>query len=281
MNKSSSQNQYLFVSSANRAHGNPWDFEVAIDVNMIKANKDEEVQMSLVQFTMPASLNQVNGYNNMMTFTNTATSQSTLVTIPDGTYNVYDLARHVEDAYAGVTITFLKAYNYFSFSFTQPHYITFTDDTNLLFGFSGKVTTTGTTIESDIAAKPTSIDDIILSVYGVTHITHNLSNLTTKKMSVTPMIGAIPVSTTIPFGVLTYANDSGEFAVRIQEKDVKKLRFVMSDTKGRVLDYCNLPDYTFIIKLAYNKQVDEMMALLKDLKEYSKLSFLANNLQQK
>jgi hypothetical protein len=41
----------------------------------------------------------------------------------------------------------------------------------------------------------------------------------------------------------------------IADKEIKKLRFVMTDINNRVLDFCNMSEYTMIIKISVRSKV--------------------------
>lgn len=272
-------NQFLYLNSKNRHSGDPWDFDIVIDPGLIQANKNEEIRLSLVQLSMPLTFNQVNPVNNNIIFTNKTTNSTTSITIPDGNWNVYDLAAYIRNTYHEISsLTFSRHTNHFIFTFSQPHQISFNDETNLLFGFENTLTQIGTTIESDLPSKPTSIDDIIMCVYGVTNLSHNLDNVVTPTITPSPMLGMIPIDD-IPFGNLRYINDNGEYSIRISEKAIKRLRFVMTNTEGRILDFCNLPDFTFVIKIMYVDNNNESIKLLREIKDYNHLSFLSTNLR--
>lgn len=271
--------QYLYINSSNRQSGNAYDYEVIFKPGLIKANDGETIKISLVQLSMPLTINQINGLNNSLEFKNTITNQTTTIAIPKGNWNVYDLANYVKNNYASITsLTFDKSTNHFVFAFSQSHMITFLDDANVVFGFTSNVSSTGTTIESDAPAKPNSIDDMILSVFDVSPISHNLDNFNTAEMRLTNMIGFIPTDD-IPFGVLRYENNNGEFAVSIGEHEIKKLRFTMKDISDRLLDYCDFPDYVMLIKIQYVRSDNETIQLLKDMRDYTRLSFVSNHLQ--
>lgn len=271
---SSITDQYLYISSKNRHSGNPYDFDIVVDTGLITCKDDEQIRLSLVKLSMPLTLNQVNTNNNIITFTNKITNQVTTVTIPVGNWNVYDLGAYVKSAYNPVlTSTFNKSTNHFIFTFSQSHQISFTNTSNVLFGFTSMTTSIGTTIESDAPAQPNSINDMILSVYGVSPVSHNLDNLGSKQMRLSRTIGMMSIED-IPFGVLRYENINGEFTMAISERDIKKLRFVMTDINGSPLSYCNMPEYTMIIKVSVRSKGDETLKTLKELKEFTRLQFL-------
>lgn len=266
--------QYLYISSKHRHSGDPYDFDLVIDTGLITCKEDEQIRLSLVKLSMPLTINQVNTLNNEIVFTNKITNQTTNVVIPTGNWNVYDLALYVKNAYNGITsLTFNKSTNHYIFTFSQSHQIAFTDNANVVFGFSSSVSSISTILESDAPSQPNSINDIILSVYGVSPISHNLDNLTSKDIKISRTIGMMSIED-IPFGVLRYENTGGEFAVGVSERDIKKLRFVMTDTNGNTLSYCNLPDYTMIIKVSVISKADETLQTLKELKEFTRLQFL-------
>jgi hypothetical protein len=266
--------QYLYISSKNRHSGDPHDFDVVIDTGLITCKDYEQIRLSLVKLSMPLTINQINTLNNDIVFTNKTTNQVTNVVIPVGNWNVYDLALYVKSAYNSISsLTFSKFTNHYVFTFTQPHQITFTDNANVVFGFSTSSSNIATTIESDVRCQPNSINDIILSIYGVSPVSHNLDNLATKGMRLSRTIGMMSIED-IPFGVLRYENISGEFAVAVSERDIKKLRFVMTGINNIPLSYCNMPEYTLILKVSIRSKGDETLKTLKELKEFSRLQFL-------
>ena len=266
--------QYLYISSKNRHYGDPHDFDIVIDTGLITCKDDEQIRLSLVKLSMPLTINQINTLNNDIVFTNKITNQVTSVVIPVGNWNVYDLALYVKNAYSGIaSLTFNKSTNHYTFTFSQSHQISFTDNSNVVFGFTSGLSTIATTIESDAPSQPNSINDMLLSVYGVSPVSHNLDNLGSKQMRLSRIIGMMSIED-IPFGVLRYENISGEFSVAVSERDIKKLRFVMTDINGNVLSYCNMPDYTMIIKVSIRSKGDETLKTLKELKEFTRLQFL-------
>ena len=281
MSASGIRNQYLYINSENRHSGHPWDFDVVFKPGMIKANDNETLKISLVQMSMPLTINQVNSLNNSIQFKNLSTNQTTTITILEGNWNVYDLANYVKNAYTPITnLSFDKSTNHFIFDFQTDHMITFLDDANYLFGFSSNIPETSGRgdYESDIPVIPNPITDMVLSVFDVSPVSHNLDNFANAEMRMTNMIGFVPI-TDIPFGVLRYDNINGEFAISLADKEIKRLRFTLKDLKDRLLNYCNLPDYTMLIKIQFVKGADETVQLLREMRDFTKYSFLANQLQ--
>lgn len=271
---SSVRDQYLYINSKNKQSGNAYDFEISIDPGLVSCKEDEQLRISLVKLSMPLTITQVNSLNNRIIFTDKTTNITTTITIPAGNYNVYDLALYVKSAYSGITsLTFQKSTNHYIFTFTNSHQITFSDSSNIVFGFLASTTSIGTTIESNTASQPNTINDIILSVYGVSPVSHNLDCLATPNMKMSHIIGMMSIED-IPFGVLQYDNINGEFSITIGERDIKKLRFVMTNIDNKVLDFCNMAEYTMILKISVRSKGDATLATLKELKEYTRLQFL-------
>jgi uncharacterized protein (DUF1499 family) len=272
------RNQYLYINSANRHSGNPYDFEIVIKPGLIKAANNETIRISLVQLSMPLTINQINNLNNTIQFTNTITNQTTTISITEGNWNVYDLANYVKKAYTGITsLTFDKSTNHYVFVFSQSHKMTFVDDANIVFGFSSKTTSTNTTLESNAPARPNMINDVILSVFDISPVSHNLDNFASSEMKLTNMIALIPTDD-IPFGVVRYENINGEFQISIGEKEIKKLRFTVKDIDDRLLSYCNFPEYVMLLKIQYITSSDEQLQILKDMRDINRLAFVSNHL---
>jgi hypothetical protein len=268
------RNQFIFINSKNRDTGQSHDFNVIFNAGYIHAMEDESIKISLVKLTLPLVIHQVNSTNNKLTFIN-ASNQSTLVTIPNGTYNVFELIKVIQGQYPAITLaTFDKSRNFFVFTFGTNHRITFNNKSNELLGFTDNITTPTTTITSNTPARPSSINDIVFNLYGVSPVFNNLDNLA-GQITLSHALSVIPV-VDIPYGTLRYSNDANEFEMSIQDKDIKQLRFVMTDVDGLSLDYANLPDYEFVLKVSFEKQTnnDDMVNVLNEIKEYSRHSFL-------
>lgn len=274
---SNQRSQYILVNTKYKTSGNPWEFSLNFDAGLIHAREGENIKISLVKLTLPLTIHQVNSRNNQITFIN-ASNQSTTITIDEGTYNVYELAKQLQTKYPALTsATFDKSQNHFIFTFNTNHRITFVGRSNELFGFTGNITTPSITVESDKTAKPNPIDQIVIHLSGITPIFANLDNLNTEECTLSNILSVIDLDT-IPFGTLYYTNDANEFEISLQDKQIKTLNIQLTDINGDVLDYCNLTDYSMIIKISFEKSNDDMIDLLNDIKEYSKYSFLAQGL---
>lgn len=266
------RNQYVFINTKNKYSGDPWAFDIHFPAGFISARENETIKLSLVKLTLPLVIHQVNSKNNQITFIN-ASNQSTTVTIPNGTYTVYELIKVLQSSYPALTsATFDKSRNHFVFNFAINHRITFIGKSNEIFGFNGNITTPATTIQSNLPAKPNSIDNIVFNVYGINPLFNNLDNLT-GDMKLSHAISVLDIQD-IPYGVLRYNNDAMEFAVSTHDREIKRLHFVMTNEFGVTLDYANLPDFTFVMKVEYLTQNDDMVEVLKDIKEYQRASYL-------
>ena len=272
------RNQYLLINTKFKTSGNPWELVMNFDSGLIHARDDETIKISLVKLTLPLTIHQINSTNNQITFIN-ASNQSTTIAIDEGTYNVYELIKQLQSKYPSLTIgKFDKSQNHFIFTFSNNHRITFIGKSNEVFGFSGNVTTPSLTIESDTTAKPNPIDQIVIHLSGITPIFHNLDNLNTEECTLSNILSVIDVNE-IPFGTLYYNNDAGEFAISIQENQIKQLKIQLTDINGNLLNYCNLADYSMILKVEFTNNDAEFVELMRDIKEYSKYSFLAQTMQ--
>jgi hypothetical protein len=266
------RNQYVFISTKNKFSGDPWNFDIHFPTGFISARENETIKLSLVKLTLPLVIHQVNSTNNQLTFIN-ASNQSTTVTIPNGTYTVYELIKVLQLNYPSLTsATFDKSRNNFVFTFANNHRITFNNKSNAIFGFSSNVTTPATTIQSNQPAKPNSIDSIVFNVYGVNPLFNNLDNLT-GSMKLSHAISVLEIED-IPYGVLRYNNDSMEFAISTHDKEIKRLRFLMTDANGVTLDYANLPEFHFVMKIEYTTENDDVVGVLNEIKEFTRASYL-------
>ena len=277
----STRSQFIFVNTKNRDNGEPYDFKINFDSGFIQAQEGENIKISLVKLTLPLVINQVNSTNNSLTFINHS-NQHTTVIIPNGSYNVYELIKVIQQQYPLMSsATFDKSRNYFIFNFFVEHRIIFNGKSRDIFGFSEDVLTPSTTITSTKPAKPNSIDNIVFNLYGISPYAHNLDNLG-GNLKFSHAIAVLEIDD-IPYGTLRYNNLDGEFAISSHDKHIKSLHFVMTDTDGQVLNYANLPNFTFVLKIEYEKVNDDMNNVLHEIKEYQRAVYLhtaLGNIQQ-
>lgn len=270
---SANRSQFILINTKFKNAGTPWYNIFNFDAGLIHARDDEDIKISLVKMTLPNTIHQVNTSNNQITFIN-ASNQSTTITIPNGTYNVYNLIKIIQSLYPALTsATFNPSKNHFVFNFSNNHKITFLGKSNLLFGFSGDISTPSTTIESDIPAKPNPIDQVIVHLTGVSPVFSNLDNLNTDECTLSNILAILDIND-IPYSTIYFNNDSNEFVISIQDKQIKQLVVYLTDLEGNLLDYCNVVDYSMILKVSYEKNNDEMIELMRDIREYSKMGFL-------
>lgn len=270
---SATRNQYILVNTKFKTSGNPWSFSLNFDAGLIHAREDENIKVSLVKLTLPMTIHQVNSTNNKITFINSS-NVSTTITIDNGTYTVYELIKQLQNQYPALTsATFDKSQNHFIFTFNNNHRITFLGKSNELFGFSGNITTPSLTVESDLTAKPNPIDQIVIHMSGITPVWANLDNLNTEECTLSNILSVIDLDQ-IPYGTLYYINDNSEFQISIQDNQIKTLNILLTDINGNTLDYCNITDYSMILKIEFVKNNDDMVNLLNDIREYSKMGFL-------
>lgn len=274
---SNQRNQYILVNTKFKTSGSPWQFTLNFDAGLIHARADESIKVSLVKLTLPMTIHQVNSTNNQITFINT-NNVSTTITIDNGTYTVYEMAKQLQTKYPALTSsTFDKSQNHFIFTFNNNHRITFLGKSNELFGFSGNITTPSLTIESDLTAKPNPIDQIVIHMSGITPVWANLDNLNTEECTLSNILSVIDLDQ-IPYGTLYYINDNSEFQISIQDNQIKTLNILLTDINGNTLDYCNLQNFSMIIKIEFVKNNDDTVNLLNDIREYSRYSFLSHSL---
>lgn len=273
------RSQFILINTKFKTNNTPWTNTFNFDAGLIHAREDENIKISLVKMNFQNTIHQVNQTNNQLTFINSS-NQSTTITIPEGTYNVYSLIKQLQGVYPDlITATFNPSKNHFVFNFNSNHRITFLGKSNLLFGFSGDVTSPSATIESNQPAKPNPIDQVIVHLIGVSPIFSNLDNLNTEECTLSNILAVIDIND-IPYSTIYFNNDSNEFQISIQDKQIKQLIIYLTDIDGNLLDFCNVQDFSCILKIEYVQSNDDMVNLLQDIKEYSRYSFLAQGLQQ-
>lgn len=107
---------FIFINSKNRINGNPWDFTINFNNELIKAPKGHYIQLSVEHVSINRSWYSIQEGYNTFDFTN-SNGGFMRVTLPPGYYNAADLRAQLQSQIGHIfTILYDKKVNKFTFT---------------------------------------------------------------------------------------------------------------------------------------------------------------------
>jgi hypothetical protein len=258
---------YVHVQSKYRQSGDTWNYSIIIPPNMMDSDPQYEIfKITLLDFETYFSWYQITSGFNTITFTNNVTNAVTVVTIPDGNYSFYNLARKISAVYPSCQCTWLVDQNIFSFVFSQNHTITF-DGMYETLGFNYGETPSGTTIISSNVLIPLKYPDILMNLNNITPV-DSMCTLTNIGGEIRPsnMLATIGVNGS-PFQLIRYCpNNSGERGLYSSDNSLNALEISFTNIDGVALNY--LPEHSFTLKIEVLQLEDEARTnMMEDIAE--------------
>ena len=256
------KSQYLFIQSKNRARGTPYDFEINFPDGCISCETSEVMAITLMNFDMPFNWYMVNETNNTFVFTNQTTSVSTTISIAHGNYPYRKLADTINEGYSGVYCSYLSSQNKLSFSFTQPHSISFIGKSYQILGFNSTDAPSGLNIESTLQLKQgTQVTEICLSLLGLAPY-RDAFNMDTigNSIQISNVLLAMPFSVN-PFEMMSFRNLNNQNTMFFNNKKINSVRFTISDFDDNYLTY--ISDFTMTLKVE-TYAIDTMSEILNE-----------------
>jgi hypothetical protein len=247
------RSQYLFLSSANRTSGQPYEFAIDLGADAsISCQQTQMLSISLQELNIFADWLTTNSTNNNFGFRNISTNTTTTVTLTPGNYAYRDLANAINAAYAPVFCTYDRSLNKLRFEFTTAHEIVLTGKSYLLLGFAVGAVPSGTIIYSSQVLRPRLINNINLELGGVTAAAPgNADNVSTTngEFKRSNLLVSVPINAE-PFDLIRYSAGANvaETELHIHENRLTKLFFRLTGFDGSLLDFVG--DWTAVIRVS-------------------------------
>lgn len=259
---------YLYIQSKYRQAGTPWNYNIVLPPNMLDSDPQYEIfKITLMDFEMYFSWYVVTTGFNTITFTNNVTSASTVVTIPEGTYSFFNLARQISALYPTCSCSWLLDQNKFQFTFSQSHTMSF-DGIYEILGFDYGATPSGTSITSQNVLVPLRYPDVVMNLSNITPVDSmvTLTNVGSGEMRPSNMLAIIPINAS-PFQLITYRpNNAGDRGLYSSDNSLNVLEVSFTNIDGVPLTY--LPEHSFNLKIeVHNIQDEQKTQLLEDVSE--------------
>lgn len=268
-----------FIIHSQYCDGNPWDFTFNLPVGLVKCKENETMRVSIDQWSLLCSWNNVTDDNNTLNINNKT------IVIPVGNYTLKQLAKVVNVLYAEVidplvdptlVLEYDSTANRFVFTFSDVSSLSFQGSSYRTFGFSDGVEHQGTVIQSSLNIKPRLVDSFNVSIRGITPSDLTFENNTNGELTAKKYIVTVPI-TSPPFGMNVYrALKDGDASLMIQDKALSRLRIIVVET-GTNNEASYIPHSDLVIKINTYRE-DNSNDLLSQLLEFQRLNFVSNGL---
>ena len=266
---------YVYIQSKYRQSGTTWNYNIILPPSVMDTDPQYEIfKITLMDWECYFSWYQVTSGFNTITFTNNVTNTTSVVTIPEGTYSYFNLAKKISSLYPNCQCTWLVDQNKFQFSFNQSHTLSFNGIYEIL-GFNYGETPSGSTILSSNVLIPLKYPDIVMNLSNITPVDNQvtLTNIG-GEVKTSNMLAIIPVNAS-PFQLIRYCpNNAGERGLYSSDNSLNALEILFTNIDGVPLTY--LPEHSFNLKIEVHsiederktqlmEDVGEIKGLLKDL----------------
>jgi hypothetical protein len=235
---------------------------------MLDSDPQYEIfKITLMDFEMYFSWYVVTNNFNTITFTNNVTSAVNVVTIPEGNYTFFNLAKKISEMYPSCQCTWLVEQNKFKFSFSQSHTLSF-DGIYEILGFDYGATPSGTSITSQNVLIPLRYPSIVMNLSNITPVDSmaTLVNVAGGEVRPSNMLATIGVNGS-PFQLIRYCPpNSGDRGLYSSDNSLNALEISFTNIDGVPVTY--LPEHSFNLKIeVHNIQDDQKTQLLEDVGE--------------
>lgn len=245
--------QNLYLNSGNTSTGldNQTHYDFSCQLNgLIKCANDEIMRVALVSANVFNSHNQINATNNTIVL-RVGGGDPIIVRLSTGNYPYLRLASHLQamvgSVVPGTRVTYRDVPNAFTFYWGTneapvPVEMTLSNGLNVILGFRNNVVPAASIHESDRAAQPHTLTDIVLNIYGVSPILSapNIDNYSGELDD--PDVGHVLAvfAPPEPLRRVEFAPNVPEtFGIYVAEKSINTLRIRLTDYNGQPLTWIN------------------------------------------
>lgn len=245
--------QNLYLNSGNTSTGldNHTHYDFSCQLNgLIKCANDEVMRVSLISANVFNSHNQINQTNNTIEL-RVDGGDPIIIRLTPGNYPYYRLASHIQamvsSVVQGTRVSYREVSNTFAFYWGTNEAparveMTLSNGLNVILGFRKSVMPTATIHESDRAAQPHTLTDIVLNIYGVSPILSapNIDNY--SSLVDDPDVGHVLAvfAPPEPLRRVEFTPNVPEtFGIYVAEKSINTLRIRLTDYNGQPLTWIN------------------------------------------
>ena len=277
--------KHLFLTTRNRNAGSIDDSIYKLPPGSLTCGEGEVFRICLARLAFFNDIYNVNESNNVLCFRKVSTNTTTTVTLSPGNYpfigNSITLGSAIKAQYANVTVTFNNATNKLTFTFTEPHEISFPSAIWSICGFldDSTIASVNNAITSQIPAKGRVYDRLYVKIKSVNPISFSYDNLLQDELRLSNGLAAITISSP-PYTWFNYVNQSAEeMSMFLANKDLHKLRIeILDGTTGLPATFLT-SDIDLILRVdVFNNEPDGDK--LDKMVSYLQMMFLQNGLNQ-
>lgn len=211
---------------------------------VINTARDSYIHLSLVSMVIPYSFYNINGNNNVFSYTLLSTGLTYSRTLPHGNYNINQITAWLQANMGNnMSVSYNSISNKITFSNSST---TFTLVYNEFARVLGFVTPTANIFEASKTA-PYCVN--LYTIYNINVetnlLTYNFCNVPNESTTQT-ILASIPVITQ-PQGLISYENKS-QYKANLYVGELSVLAIKLRDNRGNLLDM-NGCDYTMTLQI--------------------------------
>ena len=259
--------QHLFVNSVHRSQGTPCHYSIVVPAGTVQCEDDEVLGISLIRFSAYRDWAGIPATDNTVQFQTTAGSDT--VTISPGNPTNSQIALQLSNNTLAIAVTYDSPSNTFMFSCQNTMSLTCTTTLGTTLGFPSGSSGSATFLQSG-TLRPPQLDQVVVRLEGLAPFADR-ANLESAPgvMNPSTMLCAFPADGG-PYMHITYQNACEEFELKVENRQINVLWFLLTDYEGNPLTY--LGEHTIALRIRTLKTKteegielqQEMVGLMRD-----------------
>jgi len=266
-----SRQHTLFISSKNRVSGTPSSYSVVIPPSLCDSANDETIRITLQDLVLRNNFTAVQPYNCSFVATNGLVTST--VSLPLGSYNVYQLAETLEQLLPGWKVSFDPVTNLYTFD-TGPGGSLIFDDPSLqnsacsFLGFRQSDRPVGGVFTSTLPVDVGGEEAIYLHTDLPSVQAVNIDDFGSLGVTNSTCFAKIPVLNAFG-GNIVYQDAGDTYSALLSVSSLNQVRFWLTNEDGRLMAIPN--DWTLTLKVTYLKPAQSYLPLLREIADSAHL----------
>lgn len=239
--------KYIYISTVNRASGNPGSFSITIHPDSCRSKDYEVMRLNLDELTIGRQWSEIiEGVNDTIVFTDENDDETTY-TIPDENYTAYSFRDKLNSLLTGkYTITYNASTNRYTFTASNSAYKLYALNTGQFLGLNADTDYQGT-FTSEYPINLTYINTIYLNS-DITSNSQALDNIKNANTDSSTILARIPVDVP-PNSNIIWKNLTDNNGIKLHNLNLNSINFWLTTDKNTRLTLNN--DFDFCLRVNF------------------------------
>lgn len=279
----------VFISSKNRdINSKPYDFTCYFPDNLISCLPTQGIKMNIISFDMINSMYNINTNNNSFQLIETDLNGDNAILydiiIPEGNYNVKDIANYINSNNTLMNITYnsiTNKYIYNKLNNLTKTYIHINNSGSFLGFDNGDYIEIETNTISNNKLNIVYSNKVIIRASNLSFEASSLENINNRlnTFEISNIILWLSKNDIAPFQVISYNNEDGgnSYCYNLYNRTINNIHFLITNEYDEVIEDC--PEWTMSIQFSiYERKDEEIVKILTIMNSYLREIYVFMNL---